>query len=108
MPVAPRLIPSIVFHGDHDAVVNVVNGSQIIAQSRGPSRLRPTVESGQSADGTKYTRSVEVDGVGRTVLEQWTIHGGDHAWSGGNPAGSFARSTGPDASSEMVRFFFQL
>lgn len=105
---ADRLIPSIVFHGDNDSIVNPDNANQVIAQSQAGRTLTPTVIRGQSAGGTKHTRTVHRDGAGRAVLEQWVIHGAGHAWSGGSPAGSYTSPTGPDASSEMVRFFFQL
>ena len=105
---APHLIPSIVFHGDKDLVVNPENANAVIAQSQGSKRLHQTVTQGQSPDGTKYTRTVQRDEGSRAVLEQWVIHGAGHAWSGGSSAGSYSTPTGPDASGEMVRFFFQL
>ncbi len=103
-----RPIPSIVFHGDNDSVVNAENANRVIAQFQGPRSLKKAVTCGESADGTKYTRTAHRDGVGRVVLEQWLIHGAAHAWSGGSSTGSYSSPKGPDASSEMVRFFFQL
>jgi poly(hydroxyalkanoate) depolymerase family esterase len=104
----PRLIPSIVFHGDEDPIVNAENANYVIAQCQGPTTLNRSVVQSQSPDGTKHTRTIHRDGVGRVVLEQWIIHGGGHAWSGGSSAGSYSTPRGPDASSEMARFFLQL
>ena len=101
-----NIVPTIVFHGDADATVNPVNGDQIIAGSGATANLRSTVSRG-SANGLNYTCTVQTDESGRSLLEQWVIHGAGHAWSGGSDAGSFTQTLGPDASREMIRFFLQ-
>ena len=52
-----------------------------------------------------YSRTVIADARGVPQLEHWAVEGLGHAWSGGNPDGSFADRHGPEASREMVRFF---
>jgi poly(hydroxyalkanoate) depolymerase family esterase len=100
-------VRTIVFHGDRDVTVNSVNGDQVIAQSQSTANLQIFVSQGQSPGGARYTRTVHTNGSGDEVLEQWLVHGLGHAWSGGSPAGSYTDARGPDASREMVRFFFQ-
>jgi poly(hydroxyalkanoate) depolymerase family esterase len=100
-------LPTIVFHGDRDMTVNPVNADQIIAQSKARADLRTTVSRGEAPGGISYTRIVQADESGRPMLEQWTLHGAGHAWSGGSAAGSYTEPRGPDASREMIRFFLQ-
>ena len=111
----PRLVPTIVFHGDRDSIVYPDNSDQIIAQwlkiqveqgNRG-STPQVTVHQGQVPAGHAYTRSVYHDGSGPTLMEQWLVHGAGHAWSGGNPNLSWTDAKGPDATREMLRFFYE-
>jgi poly(hydroxyalkanoate) depolymerase family esterase len=102
-----RAVPTIVFHGDRDMIVNPINGDQVIAQSKAAADLRITVTRGEAPGGMSYTRTVQADESGRAILEQWVLHGAGHAWSGGSSAGSYTEPRGPDASREMMRFFLQ-
>jgi poly(hydroxyalkanoate) depolymerase family esterase len=102
-----RAVPTIVFHGDGDMIVNPINGDQVIAQSKAAADLRTTVSRGEGPGGISYTCTVQTDESGRPILEQWVLHGTGHAWSGGSSAGSYTDPRGPDASREMMRFFLQ-
>jgi poly(3-hydroxybutyrate) depolymerase len=61
-------VPTIVFHGDRDTIVNPLNGDQVIAQAKAAAVLRTTVSRGEAP---------------------------------------FTEPRGPDASSEMMRFFLE-
>ena len=102
-------VPTIVFHGDLDSTVNARNGAAIVEQASGPRadelRLRPIVEEGTSG-GRRYRHIAYVDEANQPFIEDWVLHGAGHAWSGGSPSGSFTDARGPDASAEMIRFFF--
>ena len=99
--------PTIVFHGDGDATVHPVNGGHVIDQARQGMRLKSMTETGNTG-GRAYTRVIDIDQAGVPRLEQWTIHGAGHAWSGGSRDGSYTDAAGPDASREMIRFFLDL
>ncbi len=96
--------PTIVFHGEEDHTVHPGNGDAIIDQAIGEHVVTEVTESGKSSDGKRYSRTVYA-GDRLPVAEQWTLGGVGHAWSGGDPLGSYTDATGVDASNEMVRFF---
>jgi poly(hydroxyalkanoate) depolymerase family esterase len=96
--------PAIVFHGDQDKTVHPVNGHHIVAARAGGTI--PETERRRSADGREFTYHVYRDADGRAVAEHWVVHGAGHAWSGGCPQGSYTDPKGPDATEEMLRFFF--
>ncbi len=107
-----RVVPAIVFHGDHDTKVHPRNGDQVIAQwtaihGEGATSLQVTVQHGQVPHGHAYTCDVYQDARGRRILEQWRVHGAGHAWSGGSHSGSYTDPRGPDATREMIRFFHE-
>jgi poly(3-hydroxybutyrate) depolymerase len=100
-------VPTIVFHGDRDTIVNPLNGDQVIAQAKAAAVLQTTVSRGEAPGKIRFTRTVQADDDGRPMLEQWVLHGAGHAWSGGSLAGSYTEPRGPDASREMMRFFLE-
>jgi poly(hydroxyalkanoate) depolymerase family esterase len=109
-------VPLIVFHGDQDSIVAPVNAERLIDARvaaagtgnggglvmRGPI----TTHDGENG-GHRYSHRVCRDTDGRVVAEEWTVHGGAHGWFGGSPVGSYIDADGPDASAEMLRFFFE-
>jgi len=99
--------PTIVFHGDKDTVVHPANASGFLTylqQSKsGP--LACQVQQGRSGGGRDFTRRIYRTGSGTVLLEDWTVHGSGHAWSGGKAAGSHTDPAGPDAAREIMRFF---
>jgi poly(hydroxyalkanoate) depolymerase family esterase len=109
-PVRAR--PTIVFHGDGDKTVVARNGSAIAARAadafeRVGEPLQRLVRLNARASGRTCTVTEHSDAQGRTRVEEWLVHGGGHAWFGGNPEGSYTEAAGPDASAEIVRFFLQ-
>ena len=95
-------------HGDSDPTVNAQNAAAIVEHAtvgRADKPLRTSVNEG-AAGGRTYRRTVYAEVDGQPVVEHWVLHGAGHAWSGGSSSGSFTDATGPDASAEMIRFFY--
>lgn len=109
--VYKKVVPAIVFHGDHDHTVHPSNGVSALTQCMSASvneggAREASIVKGQVPHGRLYTRKIYNGEEGAAIAEHWTIHGAGHAWSGGNKAGSYTDPKGPDASQEMVRFFY--
>lgn len=102
---APR-IRTIVFHGSADRAVHPANAERIVAAASliGEDGI-VRKESGRSASGRAYTRTIAVGPDAMPSVEYWLVDGAGHAWSGGQAAGSYTDPLGPNASREMVRFF---
>ena len=86
--------PLIVFHGTADATVAPANAVALVPGSG--------IETAHRQNGRRWTRLVTEDGN-----ELWRVEGAGHAWSGGDPAGSYADPLGPDASEEIARFVLE-
>ncbi len=108
--------PLIVFHGSLDRVVSVANAERIIANwlSREMTRTvpvnwMPLSLAQQTATGhhCMVTTYVDEQNPDRTGSEYWQLSEGGHGWSGGSRGGSYTEQNGPDASTEMVRFFLE-
>jgi poly(hydroxyalkanoate) depolymerase family esterase len=106
------VIPLIAFHGDCDTTVSPVNADHLLDQwlqatshEQGRSAQSTKVERGQVAGGRAYTRSIYHDASGHAIVEKWLVHQAGHVWSGGSSDGSFTDPRGPDASTELLRFF---
>jgi poly(hydroxyalkanoate) depolymerase family esterase len=99
-------VRTIVFHGDADRIVHPSNAEKII---KAHAKMGDSVERAKtrSSAGRTYSRAVIRDKTGSSVVEQWLIHGSGHAWSGGSADGTYTDPHGPNASHEMLRFFFE-
>ena len=107
-----RGVPTIIFHGDSDVTVHASNGAEVAEQATAAyassgELLREQALPRKSARGREFTTTRYLDSSGGALVEHWVVHGAPHAWSGGNSAGSYTDSKGPNASAEMVRFFLE-
>ncbi len=104
---AQTKVPTIVFHGDRDTTVHPKNGAAVAGGAADNSVYERKVEQGRVENGRRYSRVVHRDGRGKGFVEEWIIHGAGHAWSGGSRNGTYTDPLGPDATSEMLRFFLE-
>lgn len=109
--VASR-IPTIVFHGTDDAMIDPVNGQQAAIQAVRTNDLASSEDFDTDPDAVRsgttdtFDYSVyEYHDPNNTVVEQWLVQGMGHAWSGGSTVGEYTAPDGPDASRILWEFF---
>lgn len=100
-------IRKIIFHGTADVTVAPSNGQRMFDLARSAHGELPEFQTDAVINGKRVTRTLIGHGQNPAMAEHWLIHGGGHAWSGGDRHGSYADATGPDAAREMVRFFLE-
>ena len=108
-------LPTIIFHGDEDTTVHPANGAALFSAFDLPAENPGAAAPGQRdetvvearPDQHGYRRSTVREPDGQVLAEYWRLSGGGHAWSGGDPRGSFTDARGPDAAAECLRFFLQ-
>jgi poly(3-hydroxybutyrate) depolymerase len=115
-----RVSPMIVVQGVADDTVDPVNADQLVGQF---AQMNDLADDGDGAndsidaiaDGTEampagpdrhaYTVHDYRDATGNLVLRKVLVDGLAHAWSGGDPDGSYTDALGPEASRLMWEFF---
>ncbi len=100
-------VPTIVFHGDRDSTVHPANAGAVVAASAGPDARVQSQRVAGANQGRDSTKRVYTNAQGKVLAEYWEVHGAGHAWAGGSPKGSYTDLSGPDATQEMLRFFFE-
>ncbi|WP_027818997.1 extracellular catalytic domain type 1 short-chain-length polyhydroxyalkanoate depolymerase [Paraburkholderia bannensis] len=102
-------MPTVIVHGELDAVVTKRNAEQLTLQFARLNRLvdaqgelRVGEERFYSRDGADYIDYVK---GGRNVVRQCIVRGLGHAWSGGDPSEPFHSARGPDATALLWNFF---
>jgi poly(hydroxyalkanoate) depolymerase family esterase len=102
VPAGGQAARLIVFQGSADLTVHPSNAGRVAAAA---GYGTPETVERYTAGGRRYARGLISSADGRPMFETWMVEGAAHAWSGGDPRGSYADADGPDASAEMVRFF---
>ncbi|NEX20210.1 PHB depolymerase family esterase [Thiorhodococcus mannitoliphagus] len=109
--------PIIVFHGDGDPTVSPANAEALIQQflpglaakeGVAVGRLDAVRRKGQTDNGLNYLQIQYKISGGDPLAELWLAQGAGHGWLGGRVSSPFAEPRGPDASREMLRFFWSV
>ena len=114
MGARAHTLPVLVLHGRSDGVVSARNATALVQQwvtvnavvrgiaVPGTATVRETVD---TPDRYRATRERWQAPDGAILVESWMIDELGHAWSGGDPRGTFTDARAPDASALILRFF---
>ncbi|KOO42849.1 extracellular catalytic domain type 1 short-chain-length polyhydroxyalkanoate depolymerase [Priestia koreensis] len=115
-----RPVPLMVFHGDEDKRVHVVNSDQIIIQWCRMNNLAALhenegwiddetdyISTHTSLRGRSYTRYVYKNKNDVSWLEKVIVHKMGHCWAGGSGSEKYTDSSGPNASKMLWNFLKQ-
>lgn len=117
MDVMNRQVPTMVFHGQDDDTVDEVNGNQTAVQWAQTHDMADNGDDDDSfasgynqktsgvANGYDYTHYYFNDSGGDSLVEYYLVDELKHAWSGGDSAGSYTDSNGPNATQLMWEYF---
>ena len=102
-------LPTILIHGEDDAVVRPINQNQLLRQAMLVNQLPPDsvekrVDKGANTRGHAY-QVRDIYRGRKVVLRIARIAELKHAWSGGDARLSFNSGRGPNASKMMLDFF---
>lgn len=113
-----REVPILIFHGDRDITLPVINADKLVRQwqttadwaddgsSNGSVPTSPTsTRTERVQSGRSYTVSDYVDGHGRELVQYWLAQDMGHAWSGGCGCATYADPSGPNETRAMYNFF---
>lgn len=119
MSTNARIVRTFVVAGSADTTVKPLNGEQTISQWAQANDLASDgldddniddiaemTTDAQVSGGHAYTLSTYDDATtGQVVMQKLVVTGMSHAWSGGDPQGSYTDPMGPDASKLAWDFF---
>lgn len=110
-----RVIPTLVIHGEADAVVAPINGAQAarqwfltnaLAMGQPLDTTSGATDRSEREEGGYLVRRSTYRAKDGTPLSQLVmVRGLGHAWSGGAPEGSFTDPRGPAATAMILDFF---
>lgn len=117
MGTLKHAMPTLVFQGMSDSVVNPLNATQVVGQwaqtndlvtdgldNGNVDNVADAVVTGSACRA--YTRRDYLDSsTGSVLVRKYEISGMGHAWPGGSAAGSYTDSCAPNASGIMADFF---
>lgn len=108
-----RVVPVLIVQGALDQSVPPLHTEQLakqwlaIGEALNARGTTTGTARGASPSGYHFSRELFTDASQRVLVETMVVDELAHAWSGGSADGTFTDPKGPDATAEMLRFFFQ-